>query len=182
MSNEQEPPLILHRISDFGDDLSEDNSRFLTIPNFPRSKEDETLSLNDELRAWAKGLHALEAATELLIRSFDGRFAKPGNPWIDKDMDSGNVWVNFEAIPENLGGTSDGERRLLMLAASLSDVGVEINLGDYLPGFDRKILNLVLAAVAHAAGSHEHSDFIADAEGIATFERLPSLHLWPNES
>ena len=32
------------------------------------------------LRAWAKGIYGMEAATELLIRGFDGRFADPELP------------------------------------------------------------------------------------------------------
>lgn len=136
----------------------------------------------EELRAWAKGSYPLVAATELLLRAFNGRFAKPGNPWLIKEEDHGNVWINFEAIPENLGGTSGGEGRLLMIAASLADVGVEVNLGDVLPGLDRKILDLVLAAAAHAAGSHEPSDLITHADGTASFERLSSLYPWPDEA
>lgn len=136
----------------------------------------------DELRAWAKGSYPLVAATELLLRSFKGVFAKPGNPWVIKEEGYENVWINFELIPDNLGGTSGGERRLLMIAASLADVGVEVNLGDCIPGLDRKILNLVLAAIAHAGGSHEHSDFIVNADGTASFELLPSLYPWPDES
>lgn len=136
----------------------------------------------EELRAWARGSYPLVAATELLLRAFNGVFAKPGNPWIVQEEGYANVWIDFEAIPENLGGTSGGESRVLMLAASLADVGVEVNLGDYLPGLDRKILDLVLAAVAHAGGSHEHSDFSVNADGTASFEMLPSLYPWPDES
>lgn len=137
----------------------------------------------EELRAWAKGRHTLVAATELLIRSFNGRFAKPGNRWVIHEDQQPHYWINFEEIPEYLEGTSGGERRLLMIAASLADRGVEINLGDYLSGLDRKILNLVLAAVAHAAGSHEHSGLIVNEAGEQTsIQRLDSLYPWPDES
>ena len=50
-----------------------------------------------QLRAWAKGIHGLEAATELLIRGFDGRFADPGCPWVHP-TESGH-WVDFDSIP-----------------------------------------------------------------------------------
>lgn len=139
------------------------------------------MSYKDELRAWAEGSYPLVAATELLLRAFNGNFAKPGNPWFITEKDYGNVWIDFEVIPENVGGKSGGEVRFLMLAASLAGVGVEVDLGDILPGLDRKNLNLVLAAVAHAAGSHEHSDFITRTDGTASFERLPSLYPWPDE-
>ncbi|ALV47802.1 hypothetical protein MB46_19960 (plasmid) [Arthrobacter alpinus] len=41
-----------------------------------------TVTHEERLRAWAKGLHALVAATELLIRAYGGVVAKPGNPWV----------------------------------------------------------------------------------------------------
>jgi hypothetical protein len=99
-----------------------------------------------------------------------------------KDAESGNVWIDFEQIPEHLGGLSGGERRFLMLAASLAGVGVGVELGDVLPGLDRKVLNLVLAAVAHAGGSHEHADIVEHADGTVTLgsrQYLPSLYPWP---
>lgn len=45
-------------------------------------------------------------------------------------------------------------------------------------GLDRDNLNLVLA-VAHAGGSHEHSDMRVNDHGTATLNRLASLHPWP---
>jgi hypothetical protein len=136
----------------------------------------------EQLRDWANGSYPLVAATELLLRTFHGKFARPGNPWVIKDAEYGNVWIDFEQIPENLGGLSGGERRLLMLAASLADVGVGVNLADVLPGLDREVLTLVLAAVAHAGGSHEHSDIVEHADGTVTLgsrQYLPSLYPWP---
>lgn len=135
----------------------------------------------ERLRAWAKGLHALVAATELLIRAYGGVFAKPGNPWVfDIEGSPDKAGIDFEIIPEHLGGLSGGERRLLMLAASLADVGVSVELGDVLSGLDREALNLVLAAVAHTGGSHEHSEFVMNQAGEASeIKKLPSLHPWP---
>ncbi|NKX55921.1 hypothetical protein [Arthrobacter mobilis] len=120
----------------------------------------------DDLRAWAKGMHTIEAATELLIRAFGGRYAAVGRPWIRKDGSDGKPWIDFEVIPECIGGSSGGERRFLMLAASLAD-NVPVVLSDTIPGMDRENLDLVLAAIAHAGGSHEHSD------------KLGSLYPWP---
>lgn len=138
-----------------------------------------TMTHEDGLREWAKGLHPLVAATELLIRASGGRFARPGNPWIIMDEDFS--WIDFTLIPDNIGALSSGERRLLMLTASLADVGVEVNLGDMLPGLDREVLELVLAASAHAAGSHEHSGILTNADGSQSFERLATLYPWPAE-
>jgi hypothetical protein len=104
------------------------------------------------LRAWAKGMYPTEAATELLLRGFGGRFAEPGNPWIMTDEDL--PWVEFSLIPENTGPLSGGERRYLAIAASLAAFSEHdtVILGDVVSGLDPKHLNLVLAAVAHAGG------------------------------
>lgn len=139
-----------------------------------------TMTHEEQLRAWARGSYPLVAATELLLRAFNGNFAKEGNPWVIKDAEYGNVWIDFEQIPENLDGSSGGERRLLMLAASLADVGVGVELGDVLPGLDREVLNLVLAAMAHAGGSHEHSAIVENTDGSQSFQRQPSLYPWPD--
>ncbi|WP_197676442.1 hypothetical protein [Nakamurella panacisegetis] len=41
------------------------------------SENTSTVEVQDDLRAWAKGMHTFEAATELLIRGMGGRFALP---------------------------------------------------------------------------------------------------------
>ena len=56
----------------------------------------------DALRAWAKGMYTYEAATELLLRAFNGRYADARQPWIRTDDDSGKPWIDFESIPEYL--------------------------------------------------------------------------------
>lgn len=57
----------------------------------------------DDLRAWAKGMYTIEAATELLIRGFGGKFSAPGNPWVHTSSETqgpGQVsaWIDFAAI------------------------------------------------------------------------------------
>ena len=42
--------------------------------------------VHDQLRAWARGIHATEAATDLLIRALGGTFATHGRPWILSDQ------------------------------------------------------------------------------------------------
>lgn len=134
----------------------------------------------DDLRAWAKGMYTYEAATELLLRAFNGRYADPRQPWIHTDEHSGKPWIDFESIPEHLGGSSTGERNILLLAASIA-ADVPIALGDTVTGLDRDNLQLVLAALAHTGGSHEHSDIRIDHEkGISTLHgKLDSLYPWP---
>lgn len=56
----------------------------------------------DELRAWAKGLLPLEAATELLIRT---GWAGPERRWVHR-ADDGRVYVIFSEIPDMIGGYS----------------------------------------------------------------------------
>jgi hypothetical protein len=131
------------------------------------------------LRRWAAGAYACEAAAELLTRAFGGRFARPGNPWIAGDP-GGWLWLDAEQITDtSTGALSSGERRLLAVVAALAgDRAAE--LGDIACGLDRPNLDLVLAAIAHAGGSHEHSDMIRTGDGTCQLVRLPSLHHWPS--
>lgn len=144
-----------------------------------------TAAHHDALRAWARGLYPLEAATELLIRGCGGRFTETGQAWIHVE-DRGRAWIDFEELTEQLaagGPWSGGERRLLVLAASLGADGGLLN--DNLAGLDRDNLTLVLAAVSHAGGSHEHTPtpFLFDDAGNAyrnpDRERLGPLYPWP---
>ncbi|MFK4298563.1 hypothetical protein ABH924_003734 [Arthrobacter sp. GAS37] len=132
----------------------------------------------DELRTWAKGSYTDEAATELLIRGFRGRFAATGNPWVGNDDFSGTPWIDFSSIPEHAGGVSGREWRFLMFTASLAG-NVPVTLGDVVPGVDRDTVQLMLAAVSHAAGSHEHSGMNQHEDGTTSFTRLSSLYPWP---
>lgn len=57
-----------------------------------------------------------------------------------------------------------------------------VSLYEDLPGLDRRGLLLVLAAIAHASGSHEHSDVVLDDDGRPRgFRRLDSAYPWPAE-
>lgn len=139
----------------------------------------------DDLRAWARGMYTTEAATELLLKAFGGKFAAPGNPWIHTSTEPEgpsqvSAWIDFAAIPDEVGPLSGGERRFLMLAASLAE-DVPVVLGDVVPGLDRENLDLVLAAIAHAGGSHQHADIRFHEDGTVTRGKglLDSLHPWP---
>ena len=129
-----------------------------------------------QLRAWAKGRYGLEAATELLIRGFGGRFAAPGCPWVHPT--SSGHWVDFDAIPALMGALSGGEQRFLQIAASLSGSNTEVNLGYALAGLDRAHLHLVLAGVAHAAGSHEQQQIAFRPDGTVVFTRPGTMYGW----
>lgn len=148
--------------------------------------------LGDALRAWAKGIYPTEAATELLIRS---NAARQGDPWVQPGDVPDRWWVDFEALARVLNEGSHhsgGERRLLSIAASLGGCTPDgFDLGDALPGLDREHLALVVAAVAHAGGSHEQHDMTALRAASAAGQptdmsmlhgaRLPPLFPWPQD-
>ena len=148
------------------------------------SENARTADVQDDLRAWAKGMYPSEAAVELLIRGMGGRFAHPSNPWIKNETGvlgslTPRYWADLQEIGEHLGALSSGERAFLMIVASLGSDDVEVNLSDTISRLDRPTLNLVLAGLAHAAGTHQHSGMVYDDTGAVTgFEQLGSLHPW----
>lgn len=154
------------------------------------TRHDSVPPTADALRAWAKGAYPLEAGVELLIRT---GFADAGFPWIrttaagQSASDPARWWVDAEAINAGTAGVySGGEQRVLRIAAALLD-GEAVSLYEDVPGLDRQHLALVLAAIAHVGGSHEHSGPPQpDPEGRFVingvrhgFSRLPSLYSWP---
>jgi len=147
-----------------------------------RTRKVAAPAINQNLRAWAKGVHTTGAAVELLIRGFGGRFAAPDNPWIQPREHIGH-WADLKAIPGNIGALSSGERAYLLITASIglggSD-GPAINLGDTIPALGREQLTLVLAGIAHANGSHQSSGIEIDPiTGIPSITRNASLYPWP---
>ena len=131
---------------------------------------------HEQLRAWAGGHYPLEAATELLIRAFDGRFAEPGWPWIHPTVHG--HWIDLSTIGEQIAGLSGGEQRLLRIAASIGSTDATVNLSDCLTGLDRPRLQVVLAAIAHAAGSHEHREVTRRSDGTLALTTPGSPHPW----
>lgn len=106
-------------------------------------------SVPADLRAWAAGGPALEAAVDLLVSAFGGRFARPGNPWIRRSRDG--YWLDVDELAEQLPGPwSGGERRVLAVVASLAG-GPPVDLSDAL-SLDDDVARLVVAAIARAAG------------------------------
>lgn len=135
------------------------------------------------LRQWARGMYTTEAAAELLIR------ADLLGPWA-RHTDDGGVWFDTDAVDEHLGVLSGGERRTLLIAASLAHNSRTVELGEVVAGLDRHHLALVLAAIAHAGGSHQHADLATDPEGrwcngtgqSLSLVSLGSLHPWPSQT
>lgn len=143
--------------------------------------------LADALRAWAKGIYPTEAGVELLIRT---RLATSGHRWVQRNSDfPDRWWIDADQInADTIGVYSGGQQRVLRIAAALLG-GQPVDLYRDVPGLDREHLGLVLAAIAHAGGSHEHSgDLQPDPEGKWNldgvrhgFRRLTSLYPWPEE-
>jgi hypothetical protein len=134
------------------------------------------------LRAWARGAYDQEAGVELLVRAFGGRFAEQGCPWIRPGDRPGWFWVDVLGLSEHLGVLSGGEQRILAVVASLIDGRRAIDhLGETVAGLDRRHLQLVLAALAHAAGSHEHAELVGRGEELV-FVPLQALVAWPEDA
>lgn len=129
----------------------------------------------DLLREWARGRTDLTAATELLIRS---GFAQSWRPWVH-EREYGGYWIDFATIPDLVGGMSGGQRRLLLLAASLGGDDVAVSLSDNVPGLDREATELLLAAIAAANGMDIPGRTIAIIDGEPTRMDTAPLYTWP---
>ena len=117
--------------------------------------------LGDALLACARGIHPLEAGTGLLTdcggwlhrEDFTSRFITTGTsisdgvtPLASTDWEAAITALRAGELP-----TSSGERRMLLLAASIAG-GIPVSPYDTLPGIDHRNASLVVGAVAHAAG------------------------------
>lgn len=76
------------------------------------------MSHEDELRQWAKGSRAHEAATELLLRVFAVRYSGPEQPWVLYGVGYLNVWIYFACIRDQIHRLYDRELPVLLLATS----------------------------------------------------------------
>ena len=116
--------------------------------------------LHAALRAQAEGMHACEAATELLIghgswlhrADFVDLFIHTDTGPSDGIVVSAIDWPEaLTALDAGRLPCSGGEGHILRIAASLAD-GVPVDLRDALSGLDLTNINLVAAAVFHANG------------------------------
>ena len=112
------------------------------------------------LRACARGIYPDEAAVELLIDhgtflhrdDFTGRFIEHGTSTSDGAMLAAIDWQ--AAVTALSGGElpcSGGERRILMLSASLA-ASIPVDLRDAVTGIDDRNVQRLLTAIRHAAG------------------------------
>ena len=82
--------------------------------------------------------------------------------------------VDADALRHGAGALSGGERRVpTLVSALLGETPVDIvNLAN---GLDRTNLHLVLATLAHAAGSHEHADVVVEPDDLGRLTRRGPL-------
>jgi hypothetical protein len=110
------------------------------------------------LRASATGIYAVEAGVSLLISNgtflhrddFTSRFIQHGTtcstPMAAVDWDGAITALQAGELP-----CSGGERRILLLAASLA-ADTPVGLGDTVTGIDDANTSRLLTAIRHAAG------------------------------
>lgn len=135
--------------------------------------------LEQGLRAWARGITSVVAGVELLIRH--ERAVYPRAPWI-REYDNGLSEIDTDRLLEETGAHSAGEQRIFKIAASLIG-GHPVDLSDALCGLDHKHADLVLAAVASAAGFDDTTtSFDFDEEGHPHRVQLPGLYGWPGHA
>lgn len=111
------------------------------------------------LRAHARGLHRLEAATELLIahhtwihRSDFTNFVITTSGLTDnRELAHINWHTAITALHSGQLPCSGSESQILLLAASLADE-IPINLGSTLTGLDDYNTELITQAIKHATG------------------------------
>ncbi|MER6937085.1 hypothetical protein ABTX24_13490 [Nocardioides sp. NPDC127514] len=133
--------------------------------------------ITELLRSWASGMYTYGAAAELLIRFNRGRLLT--GPWVEWDEGRQRYWFNTDRVRES-GYLSSGESRVLAIAAAISSDTSTVSFSDAVPGLDRDTLALVLAAIAYAGGSHDHSEWTFDADGKPLgLQRLSPLYPWP---
>lgn len=137
--------------------------------------------LEDAVRRWAMGVYPVEAGAELLMRQ--GKAIYKGAPWLrELGPEGGQIMVAIEpdTLWVNSRSWSGSEQRLVNVAVSLLDSEPMLNLHDAVTGLDRKPLEPVLAAVAHAAGSHEARMPIIEGSKLTGYTEPVNAHPWPD--
>ena len=135
------------------------------------------------LRA-AVGDYAAEAAVLLLANHgyWLARLRAAGLITVEPEPVGRQLWARIEwaeldaALADGRLPGSREELAVLRVAVSLAD-GRPVDLADVAVDLDRRTLGLVLAALAHAAGSHDHC--APAGQGADADLRLGPLITWP---
>jgi len=149
--------------------------------------------LSEALLRGASGMSTAEASIRLLLahgvwaeRLAAAHFIELSDE--DEPEEPRYAWVGWRyAVAAldagTLTGGSGSDNRVLRIAASLSELGVPVDLADAVTGLDRHNLALVLAALSHANGSHEHKDYAiphpADGRPVVITDATTTLELGP---
>ena len=140
----------------------------------PLAADLDLVDVESTLLRAAVGDYSAEAAVLLLANSghWLPRLQAAGLIAIALDGDeSGGPWAAVQwsdldgALRRGTIAGSGAQLRLLRAAASIAE-GQPVDLGDLAAGLDRPGLVLLLAALAHAAGSHEHRAVLRDDDGV----------------
>ena len=121
-----------------------------------------TSQLSTALRAAAAGIHPDEAGTGLIIShgTFLHRDDFTRHVETAASISDGTpmAWIDWDAVitalDTGLLPASGGEKRILRVAASLA-AGHPVSLREAIPGLDQHSLDLVTAAIRHAAGQRQ---------------------------
>ncbi|TQN37296.1 hypothetical protein FHU33_3938 [Blastococcus colisei] len=152
-----------------------------------RAADLDPVDIENALLRAALGDYCDEAAILLLITSghWLPQLQHAGLITVDGNVDGEGLWAHIYwpdldgalHIGTIIGRSSD--HQILRAAASIAD-GHPVDLGDLATGLDRHALTLVLAAMAHAAGSHEEPRIARGPGGVPhPGGRLPPLVPWP---
>jgi hypothetical protein len=153
----------------------------------PRAADLATVELESALLRAAVGDYADEAAVLLLLNfgHWLTQLASAGLITLMPETEGEGLWAQIAwpdlepALADSLLVGSSGQQRVLRAAASIADAS-PVDLGDLAAGLNCRALTLVLAAIAHAAGSHDHRDLVYDSDGIPhPGDPLPPFVAWP---
>jgi hypothetical protein len=141
----------------------------------PLAADLDLVDVESALLRAAVGDYSAEAAVLLLVNSghWLPQLQAAGLIAIalDGDPDGGGPWAAVQwtdldgALRAGAISGSGVQLRVLRAAAGIAE-GHPVDLGDLAAGLDRPALILLLAALAHAAGSHEHRDVVRDDDGV----------------
>lgn len=154
----------------------------------PRAADLDPLDLENALLRAAVGDYADEAAVLLLVNCghWLPRLQTADLITLLPDLDGEGLWAQIDwpdLAPALSAGSlvgSEAEEWLLAAAASIAD-GSPLDLGELAAGLDRRTLTLVLAALAHAAGSHDHPAVTSGPGGAPRAGgTLPPVVAWPS--
>lgn len=148
--------------------------------------KDTAMTLIDELRAWAAGDYGIEAAVDLLAAhhtwltrpDFRDLCVISTADHLVENFHMPRAWLDFDKAGAIAGGgtlpASSSELQILAIAAGLADAPTSRPLGDLIRGLDTANLALVLDAIAHTGGWHEHR---ATPDGAVGYRHTVTGHV-----